>query len=186
MEGSENQTGELQTLLDRWGAGAVATATLFERADARFRSLARKMLRGYPAVRRKEQTDDVWHGASLRMVRALAAARPTTVRALTGLAAEQIRRELLDLARKHRRRPAATNGDLYHVDGSRLDHDLDRWAALHEAAGRLPEPLKEVFELVYYGGLTQAEAARTIGTSDRTVRSYWKSAKLSLLEVFLE
>jgi RNA polymerase sigma-70 factor (ECF subfamily) len=181
-----SQTADLQLLIDRWTAGDTTTAVLFERADARFRAIARKMLRKYPAVRAKEQTDDVWHGASFRMARALAEVRPASVRTLTGLAVEQIRRELLDLARRHRRRPVTTGGDLSHVDESDLDHDLDRWAALHETAGGLPEPIKEVFELVFYGGLTHAEAARTIGTSDRTVRSRWKTAKLLLLDVFLD
>src|SRR5262249_38612399 len=153
-----NPTSELQTLLDRWRAGDTTTATIFERADARFRAIARKMLRRYPAVRAKEETDDVWHGASVRMARALAEVRPTTVQALSGLASQQIRRELLDLARRHRRRPVATGGDLSHLDDAELDVDLERWAALHEAAGQLPEPVKQVFELVFYGGLTHAEA----------------------------
>jgi RNA polymerase sigma-70 factor (ECF subfamily) len=186
MAETTNRTAELQILLDRWRAGDATTAAVFERADARFRAIARKMLRRYPAVRAKEQTDDVWHGASVRMARALAEVRPATVRALTGLAVEQIRRELLDLARRHRRRPVAAAGDLSHVDDSDFDADLDRWAALHEAAGQLPEPVKEVFELVFYGGLTHPEAARTIGITDRTVRKYWRRAKLLLHDVFLD
>src|SRR5689334_2317352 len=92
----QNQTTELQVLIDRWVVGDATTAALFERADARFRRIAGRMLRDYPGVRSKEETGDVWHGASMRMLRALAAVRPTTVRALTGLAVEQIRRELLD------------------------------------------------------------------------------------------
>ena len=186
MAEAGNQTAELQILLDRWGAGDTTTVAVFERADARFRQIARQMLREYPAVRAKEETGDVWHGASFRMARALAKVRPTTVRALTGLAVEQIRRELLDLTRKHRRRPVITGVDLSTVDATRLDHDLDRWAALHEAAGNLPERIKEVFELHYYGGLTHEEVARTIGTCDRTVRSRWKAARLHLLDVFLD
>jgi RNA polymerase sigma factor (sigma-70 family) len=183
---STNQTAELQVILDRWRAGNASTATVFERADARFRAIARKMLRMYPSVRAKEETDDVWHGASVRLARALAEVKPATVRALTGLAVEQIRRELLDLARSYRRRPVVTAGDLSHVDDSEPDRDIDRWAAFHEEVGRLPESVKEAFELVYYGGLTQFEAARIIGTSDRTVRSHWKAAKLLLIDVFLE
>ena len=177
------QTTELQILLDRWGVGDIATAVVFERADARFRLIARRMLREYPAVRAKEETGDVWHGAFFRMARALAEVRPTTVRALTGLAAEQIRRELLDLARKHRRRPVITGLDLSFVDGARFDHDLDRWAALHEAAGNLPERVKQVFDLHYYGGLTHEEIARTIGTCDRTVRTRWRQAQVHLLDL---
>ena len=186
MGATADETAEIQVLLDRWGMGDTATATLFERADARFRSLARRMLRSYPAVRAKEQTDDVWHGAAGRMLRSLAHVRPSTVHALHGLAAEHIRREHLDLARKHRRRPAAADNNLADLPAPTFDDDLERWAALHEAAGNLPAPLKEVFELRYYGGLTQAEVARTIGTSDRTVRSRWQQARLALLEVFLD
>jgi RNA polymerase sigma factor (sigma-70 family) len=181
-----SETAEIQALLDRWEIGDAATATIFERVDARFRSLARRMLRNYPGVRAKEQTDDVWHGAVGRMIRSLAHVRPATVHDLQGLAAEHIRRELLDLVRKHRRRPAATEGDLTSVSAPSFDHDLERWAALHEAAGELPAFLKQVFELRYYGGLTHAEVARTIGASDRTVRSRWRKARLALLDVFLD
>jgi RNA polymerase sigma-70 factor (ECF subfamily) len=180
-------SAELQSLLDRWGVGDATTGALFERADARFRLLARRMLRGYPKLRAKEQTDDVWQAAALRLMRALPRVRPVTVRDLVGLAGEQIRRELIDLARRHRRRPVTAEGGLSWADDASGDSErLERWAALHEAAGRLPEPVRQTFELVYYAGLTHAEAARILGVSIRTIGDRWRRARLILVDVFLD
>ena len=37
---------------------------------------------------------------------------------------------------------------------------LAEWTAFHEQAGSLPDPLSSVFDLIYYQGLSQDEAAR--------------------------
>src|SRR5262249_56346137 len=72
---------------------------------------ARRMLRRFPAVHRWEQTDDVLQNAQLRLLRALQAVTPDSTRAFFGLAAEQIRRELLDLARRYARGPKGSPGN---------------------------------------------------------------------------
>ena len=65
------------------------------------RRLARKMLRGFPRVRRWEQTDDVLQNALVRLRRALEKTSPESVRSFFNLAAVQIRRELIDMARHY-------------------------------------------------------------------------------------
>ena len=50
----------------------------------------------------------------------------------------------------------------------------------------LPEAEREVFDLLWYEGLTQAEAARVLGVTDRTVKNRWRSAKLELQRVLGE
>src|ERR1051326_6467529 len=65
----------------------------------RLERLARKMLRKFPAVQQFAQTDDVLQNALMRLLRALEQVRPNSVSDFFGLAAEQMRRELLDLAR---------------------------------------------------------------------------------------
>src|SRR5262245_57545794 len=75
---------------------------LIRRVQQRLEHLTRKMLRGFPAVQRWEDTGDVLQNALIRLARALEAVNPTTTREFFGLAAEQIRRELLDLARHYR------------------------------------------------------------------------------------
>src|SRR5262245_1689288 len=61
--------------------------------------LARRMLRDFPNVGTGADTADVVQGALLRLMTALRAVRPETTRDFTNLAAVQVRRELLDLAR---------------------------------------------------------------------------------------
>src|ERR1700733_5961134 len=96
------QTTEAGDLLGRLRANDdSAREGLIELAKGRFEALARAMLRRYPQVRRWEQTDDVLQAALVRLHRSLAEVRPESVRHLDNLAATQIRRELIDLARHY-------------------------------------------------------------------------------------
>jgi RNA polymerase sigma-70 factor (ECF subfamily) len=56
------------------------------------------------------------------------------------------------------------------------------WAEFHERAGELPEDQREVFDLVWYQGLTNAEAADVVGVSTKTIQRRWQAACLSLGE----
>src|SRR5262249_2175707 len=67
----------------------------------RLRNLARKMLKGYPNVRRWEQTDDVLQNAVIRLHRALQQLTVQTPLDFFRLAALNIRRELLDMAKHY-------------------------------------------------------------------------------------
>src|SRR5262245_15282712 len=101
-------TVEIQRHLDalRGGsdpaAAAVARERLLDAAGDRLRHLTGQMLRQYGSVRVFEQTDDVFDGAVTRLTRALGdervLARLASTRDFLGLAAAQIRRELIDLA----------------------------------------------------------------------------------------
>ena len=59
------------------------------------------MLKGYPGVARWEQTDDVAQNALIRMDRALRAIPRRRLPDFSRLAAAQVRRELIDLARHY-------------------------------------------------------------------------------------
>src|SRR5271155_5234791 len=100
--GAMGQTSEARDLLDRLRAGdSSARDRLIELAQGRFVALARAMLRRYPQVRRWEQTDDLLQAALMRLHRSLAEVRPEGVKHFDSLAAVQIRRELIDLARHY-------------------------------------------------------------------------------------
>jgi RNA polymerase sigma-70 factor (ECF subfamily) len=100
MPHSSLDTTQLQALLDRIRAGDTAARDeLLRSVVGRLEGLARKMLRGFPLVRRWNETDDVLQNALLRLLRALETVNPASTRAFFGLAAAQIRRELLDLRR---------------------------------------------------------------------------------------
>src|SRR5262249_9592432 len=101
MTSAAIDTVRLQTLVDRMRAGdQAARDELVSGYYARLEQLTRQMLRNYPGLRRWEDTGDVLHPALLRLLRALDEVQPASTRAFLGLAALQIRRELLNLAER--------------------------------------------------------------------------------------
>ncbi len=200
MGEADGHTAELQRWLDRLQQGDETQAQqardqLLTRAAARLEELARRMLRRYPRLRRWEQTGDVLQNAVLGLHRSLGAVRPHSVGEFFGLAATQIRRELIDLSRHHfgPQGPAAHHHtDPPGSDPGPLQNEADptgepasllEWAEFHESVSRLPEVERQTFELLWYEGLTQKEAATVLGVTERTVKNRWRSAKLLLAEL---
>ena len=62
------------------------------------------------------------------------------------------------------------------LDGAKLR----RWTEFHEAVARLPDELRAVFDLLWYQGMTQAEAAALLGVAVRTVKLRWMKARLQV------
>jgi len=182
-------TSSLHQLVDRHRAGdRDALDELVRRCGLRLQRLARRMLRSFPAVQAREEADDVLQNALLRLDRALREVRPDDTGAFISLAAEMIRRELLDLARFHRRRANVqqslepATGNFQPADNRNDPVELDRWTAFHEAVAGLPDVEREAFSLVFYHGWTQIQAAEQLGVSDRQVRRRWVRACLLLNE----
>ncbi len=102
MADPPDRTAQIRGCLDRLRTGDdSARRDLLEHVSQRLGHLARKMLRGDRRVRRWEETDDIRQDAMLRLYRALERARPESERDFFRLAALQIRRTLIDLARRH-------------------------------------------------------------------------------------
>jgi len=173
------ETASLHDLVARHRAGdRAALDALIRRTAELLERLARKMLGSFHAVRDQYQTADVLQSALLRLIRALQTVTPGSVRDYYRLAAEQIRRELLDLARQCRRRPVDTLGS--GEPHALSDAGLARWTALHDAVERLPAEEREVFGLTFYHGWTQVQIAELFQVSDRQVRRLWARACLRL------
>jgi RNA polymerase sigma-70 factor (ECF subfamily) len=194
----ESQTTVLvEGLIVRLHRGDVeASEQLIACAQDRLTRLAHKMLGGFPDVKRWEGTDDVFTASALRLHRALRDKPPSSALHFFRLAAMQIRRELNDLARHYRSRPELApfptppgSGESDCSPGfnppdrtSRDPHQLETWTLLHEVVERLPEQLREVFDLLWYQGLTQAEVADLLAVSLKTVKNRWMAARLRLCE----
>jgi RNA polymerase sigma factor (sigma-70 family) len=190
---STTEDTRLAACLARLAVGdASAREELIAIACERMRGIAHRMLRSFPTVRRWDETDDVVQNAAMRLFRAITQITPRDPRGFIGLAAVQIRRELLDLARKHagpESYAANHETNMQRVDGDYLakvdeahaqgepSDRLDRWTRLHEAAAGLPDDERELFHLVWYLGLNQDEASKLLGCSVRTVKRRWDSAK---------
>jgi RNA polymerase sigma factor (sigma-70 family) len=192
----EDHSTQIQDCIDRLRSGdASACDELLAHALERLTRLTRKMLRDFPGVHRWEQTNDVLQNASLRLCRALGEVQPTTVADFFRLAAAQIRRELLDLARRYsganglggNRAGKVRAGKARAAERSAADttHDPDRltaWTDFHREVEALPADEREAFDMLFYQGLFQAEAAAVLGVSVRTIKRRWQSARLRLHE----
>lgn len=200
---SRDESTHLQQLLDRYQADQPhAFDDLIDYASKRLRSLARKMLARYPHVRRWEETDDVMQGALLRLHRSLSEVRPDSKRAFFGLAATQMRRTLIDLARHYygshglgKNYQSVAGNQTESFAGNPVDRaanrfdepdNLQRWTDFHSAIDELPEEEKEVISLVWYGGMMQKEVADLLEVSERTVIRRMNRAKLSLSKLLGE
>jgi RNA polymerase sigma-70 factor (ECF subfamily) len=191
-------SAQMQIRLDRLRAGdESARDELLRVACDRLGRLARKMLRGFPGVGRWEQTDDVLQNAAIRLYRALEEIQPASVRSFINLAAVQIRRELIDLARhyegpegpgRHHASRAGSDdsgpppGPPDQADDTGDPARLAAWTEFHDLVEALPDEAKEVFDLLWYQGLSQAEAAALLGVTERVVKYRWRSARLTLYE----
>jgi RNA polymerase sigma-70 factor (ECF subfamily) len=168
-----------------------ARETLLAHASDRLLVLTRRMFRGRAGLQRWEQTDDVFQNAMLRLHRALGETPLENARHFLNLATVQIRRELIDLGRKHfgphgigrnhhtDHQPGDERGGTLHALASE-PADLAEWTEFHRRVEALPDNEREVFDLLYYEGITQDEAASILGCAVRTIRRRWNDAKLRL------
>jgi RNA polymerase sigma-70 factor (ECF subfamily) len=193
---SDSGSSHLERCLERFRNGdRAASDELLSRTCERLSQLARLMLKGYPRLRRWEETGDVVQSAVLRLARALETVKPPTLRDYYRLAALQIRRELLDLVRHHYgplgkaawHQSAAGEGDsgtpAYERPASTNDPGrLALWSEFHRQVQMLPEEEQEVFDLLYYQGMSHVEAAELLGVAARTVKRRWQAACLKLHE----
>jgi RNA polymerase sigma-70 factor (ECF subfamily) len=63
---------------------------------------------------------------------------------------------------------------------------IEDWTAFHEEVEKLPDEQREVFGLIWYGGLHQADAAKVLGISLATIKRRWQAARLHLHEALAD
>ncbi|NBT12447.1 MAG: sigma-70 family RNA polymerase sigma factor [Planctomycetia bacterium] len=178
----------------RLAAGDLASRDqIIELCAERVRQLAHRMLARFPNVRRWDDTDDVFQAAAMRLHRSLGQMPVDSPRAVLALAATEVRRELIDLARKHAGAwsYAANHGTNVlpplsgrgtgverHIDHlAAPDTTLDRWTMFQESIDHLPADAREVFHLVWFLGADQKSIATLLDCSERTVKTRWREAR---------
>ncbi|MEZ6072263.1 MAG: sigma-70 family RNA polymerase sigma factor [Pirellulales bacterium] len=191
----------VEGLLDRVRRGDDrARDELLGIANDRLLTLARHMLQGYPTVQRFDETSDVYQNAAVRLFRALEDVEVQDANHFFRLAAVQIRRELLDLARRYQGPlgpvknevrqqqgvddPTATTprNHLEYAEETNDPRRLAQWTEFHEAVDALPEVEREVFRLHWYCGLKLKDVAEMMGYGERQIKRYWRQARLSLAD----
>jgi RNA polymerase sigma factor (sigma-70 family) len=200
MTDSLLHTTQLHQWLERIRGGDLAARDeLLRNICGRMERLARKMLGRFPGVHRWVETDDVLQNALLRLLRALQEVQPGSTREFFGLAAEQMRRELLDLARHF----YGPRGEGAHhasqdqgedpltparepVDQADSAEELERWGAFHQEVAKLPAEERELVGLIFYHGWTQEEVAELFRVDVRTIQRRWKSVLVKLHDLLRE
>ncbi len=149
---------------------------LLERSVKRLQELCATFLyRHYPRLTRPPlnlQVDEMLGAVVERLLKALREARPANVRQFFALAAQHMRWELNDMARRLDKRartielpedelPAPASSD------SGLTVDTRR---IFDAIDQLPEGEREAFDLVKIQGMSQNEAAQVLEVSAMTVK----------------
>lgn len=103
------------------------------------------------------------------------------------VAAEAMRRILIDRARRKRTQRHGGNRERVDLDGVELaapDED-DQMLAVHEALNRLAVEYPrqaEVVKLRYFAGMTNEETAELLGISVSTAKNYWAFARAWLFQ----
>jgi len=178
-------------------APTVSTNTAHEEllrsVASQLERLARKMLRRFPGVQHCVQTDEVLQNSLLRLLRALREVQPTSMRDFFGLAAVQMRRELIDLARHFESLSQTTNlFDLPTITGSAspplwnpgadsvAQQDLERWSSFHQEVENLPVEEREVVSLIFYHGWKHQDIADRFDVCVQTVQRRWQRAMIEL------
>lgn len=187
---SNDQSALLQALLARCvGGDEAARKELIDRAYERLRALAAVILNeSFPRLKDTPallDTTDVANEVALKLYETLAKIQPANVRDFFRLAAQRIRWLLLDRA-KQIDRAEQWQPDVQpesYTSPNTSDPVLPAaLSALYEQIEQLPEKEREVVDLLYFHGLSQAEAASFLGVSERSIRRYWTVAKVKLFE----
>ncbi len=183
--------------LERHKAGDdSARHELLEFSMRRLRLLAHRILNDIPSVRRFDDTDDLLQNSVVRLWKYLAERQPETPVDYFRLAACLIRRELIDLSRRHfgqrhsavvLESPSAASDNPVRLPGHRESHDdsldpqkLSQWTEFHEYVEKLPEDDRSLFDLLWYQGLTMNEASELLEIPLRSLGRRWKSVRIRL------
>ena len=175
MPESELDTFFMQGCIDRYRAGErAAMDDLLRAAGARLEKLSKRMTRTFPNVRDQADSGDVLQGSLVRLLRTLQTLRPATTRDFFNLAAVHFRRELLDLARRCKKRcndvalalqeDSGTGACAPPAVAADAGPDFDTWVRFHEAVDALPTEKREVGGA---GVLPRLDAGQNRGTVRR-------------------
>jgi RNA polymerase sigma-70 factor (ECF subfamily) len=190
------QTMTQQLLREAVAGDEAAVEALLRHSGDRLTRLTRRMLGDFRRVKRWADTDDVLQNALLRLLSALRDVKPETPRDFLALAALQIRRELIDLARRfygpegiganHDSAAADAQGPgpKDKADARQEPSALAQWRELHQQIDALPDEEREVMGLLFYQGLSQGEAAEVLDVSLRTVQRRWHASLCKLHRVW--
>ncbi len=187
---------DIEGLLERLRRGdAGARRALLERAHHRLERIASALFhRDFRTLRGRDGVDSVVNEAWIGIMSALESTQPATAEGFFGLVFVKVRHTLLQLARRQRRHDSRRLGGS--LDGGEPGalRAFDRpdmtdepvsaaiLAEFHRRVESLPVDERRTFDLCYYGGFSQAEAARLMRLHPKRVSRLWVAATGRLAE----
>jgi RNA polymerase sigma factor (TIGR02999 family) len=187
MIGPVSEGTSITVLIGQAQAGDdAALAAIFKLAYDDLRSLASRRLRAGGRDVFLDTTSLV-HESFLRFTQA-GRLNATDRSHFMNYAGRVMRSVIVDFVRE--RLAQRRGGDALHVTldtaaGNSANTGEDEILRVHEALEELAghdEKLARVVELRYFGGLSEAEIAESLGIHVRTVRRYWEKARLLLAD----
>lgn len=185
----QSRIEQIETCLARFRTGDHrAVNELAELTYQRLKELVAAALRRFPVLQRVMTVDEVVHGHLLkRLQSSLVEQRPETAQHMFALASVQIRYELLDLLRHHRREQRVKSLQAMANSGGQANDPVDTrtdaaarlvasWECFNEKVAQLPDELREVVDLLYIQRMSQRDAATLLGVTDRTIRNRLRAA----------
>jgi len=172
-----------ETLLSELEAAiqsGTAAAQVITLCLARMQPYARRMLQRHAGLRRHYDADDLLQSAAIRMHRVLQRNIIESPRHALALAMIQVKREFIDVLRSHTASPQRNVGDRDLDKAAVHDLGLQAWEEFHAAVNGLPKPQRDAVHALWYRGLSQEDAAKLLGITDRTLRRHWTAARKSL------
>lgn len=183
-------TTHLQILIDRLRAGDDnAKEEIIAYAANRLVRLAKIVLADHPSARKSGvETWDVVSEATLGLMSSLRAARTEHVGGFMTLAAIIMRHRLLDILKK---KQPISNLASDETGPPVIDRALSKdgpvtqaeWREFHSCIECLPSHQREIFNLLYYMGLSQQDAAQQLGVSVRTIKRSWRETKEAVYDL---
>ncbi len=189
--GATSTTLAVQRLLDDLETNGSPTddpfvRALLERSVDRLQQICSRLLHGsYRRLTRQPawlDTHDLLSALVGRLMRALREVKPQSTRQFFGLVNKHLRWELNDVARRIDMHPDVRG---YVSEPESPSVESDDPTTLHRILARiegLPEPEREVFELVRIQGLTHSEAAEVLQVAQKTIQRRLRRGLLLLSE----
>jgi RNA polymerase sigma factor (sigma-70 family) len=153
----------------------------------RLQRLSRKMFRKYPNLCTLEQTDDIVQKLVIKLHKMLDELVPEDTAGYFKLASQNLRWVLQDLARSNIAKNKNSGDMSTSVKRNELLNTKDpdggpssyaEWSEFYEKIELLPEENKQLFDLLWFQGLSQVEAAKFLKIPLRTLRRRWMITRI--------
>jgi len=185
----ETDSGSCITgLLEQYRLGDHFVENLiFERCQSQLFFIAKSMLHRFPKARIRIEATDLLQQGQIRLLKALRKIPLNCTPDFLRLAARHIRWELLSMIRTPLI-PITNDGSHSELHDSDFETEdpamLATWREVHDRIAQLPEGERQLFDLLYYHGLSQVDAAKYLDWPLRTLTRRWLEAKSQFMKQY--